>query len=148
MPEHPILQSDPIAHTRSFPQLTESNEAFWTSGASGNWKLPHCSLCNRYIHPGQPRCPYCLTNTVTPKGVTGLGNVFTYTINRYPWSEGWAVPYVAAVIELDDQPGLRVTSNLTAIDPEEVHIGMRVEVCFVESSGRWVPLFRPAGTGK
>jgi hypothetical protein len=71
--------------------------------------------------------------------------VFTFTVNRYPWLEGWAVPYVAAVVELDDQPGLRVTSNLVDVAPSDVEIGMPVEVTFSHEGSYWVPLFRPVG---
>lgn len=128
---------------RMFPELTESNAAFWTSGAGGTWQLPRCTRCDLYIHPGQPRCPYCLTDTLVPTPVSGRGTVHTFTVSRYPWLEGWAVPYVTALVELDEQPGLRVTSNLVGVEAEDVTIGMRVRVTFAEEQGRWVPLFRP-----
>jgi uncharacterized OB-fold protein len=143
LPRASVLASDPIAPARTYPELTPANEAFWTSGKSGRWSLPRCTDCRQFIHPGQPRCPFCLTNTLEPEPVTGTGTVFTYTVNRYPWFPGWTVPFVAAVIELDDQPGLRVTSNVIDIEPEAVQIGLRVEVTFVEDAGRWLPLFRP-----
>jgi uncharacterized OB-fold protein len=129
---------------RMFPDLTPANEAFWTSGGTGVWRLPRCTGCRKFIHPGQERwCPHCLTETLRPEPVSGRGVVFTFTVARYPWLEGWDIPFVTALVELDDQPGLRVTTNVVGVDPEEVVIGMRVEVTFAEEDGRWVPLFRP-----
>ncbi|AFR49488.1 Zn-ribbon domain-containing OB-fold protein [Gordonia sp. KTR9] len=137
------LAADPLAESRVLPPVTEANAAFWTSGLTGTWQLPRCSECRRFIHPGQPRCPYCLTDTLRPEAVTGDGTVFTYTVNRYPWLPGWKVPFVAAVVELDDQTGLRVTANLIDVDPEDVQIGMRVTVTFIHTQDRAVPVFRP-----
>lgn len=142
-PSSRVLTGDPLAEERILPPLTPANEAFWTSGASGTWQLPRCTDCRTYIHPGQPRCPLCLTDTLRPDPVTGNGTVYTYTINRYPWLPGWKVPFVAAVVELDDQPGLRVTANLVDVEPEDVAIGMRVTVAFIHTDDRWVPVFRP-----
>jgi uncharacterized OB-fold protein len=126
-----------------FPPITAANAAFWTSGRTGHWELPRCRSCRLFIHPGQPRCPYCLTDSLQPERVSGTGSVFTFTINRYPWFADWSVPFVVALIELDDQPGLRVTSNLVGVEPQDVRIGLRVGVEFAEEQGRWVPLFRP-----
>jgi len=127
---------------RTLPALTDANRAFWTSGASGKWQFPRCTTCRRFIHPGQPRCTTCLTDTLVPEPVLGRGTVFTFTINRYAWLPGWETPYVAAIVELDDQPGLRVTSNLVGCDPEQVRIGDRVQVVFSPQGEYWVPLFR------
>jgi len=127
---------------RSLPEITDANRAFWTSGSTGAWSLPRCSTCRRYVHPGQFRCPWCLTDTLAPEAVSGRGSVYTYTVNRYPWLEGWDVPYIAAIVELEEQEGLRVTSNLVGCDPEQVRIGDRVQVVFSPQGEYWVPLFR------
>lgn len=129
---------------RMLPPITDANRAFWTSGSTGVWQLPRCTACRRYVHPGQVRCPWCLTATLRAEPVSGRGSVFTFTVNRYPWLESWEVPYVAAIVELDDQPGLRVTTNLVDVEPSDVEIGMLVEVTFSQEGLYWVPLFRPA----
>src|SRR3546814_5658175 len=49
--------------------------------------------------------------------------------------------YVIAIVELDDQEGLRVTTNLTGIAPEEVSIGQAVQVVFERHGDVWYPLF-------
>jgi hypothetical protein len=47
------------------------------------------------------------------------------------------------MVELDEQPGLRVVTNLVDASPDELHIGMPVEVTFVEHDGYTLPQFRP-----
>ena len=47
-------------------------------------------------------------------------------------------------IELPEQEGLRLTSNLVHCPPEETHIGMPVKVTFEQHDRVWFPLFEPA----
>jgi len=69
----------------------------------------------------------------------------TYTVNRQPWLPTLPPPYVIAVIGLDDDPELRLTTRLIGIEPEEASIGMRVAVRFEEADDVWLPLFGPEG---
>jgi uncharacterized OB-fold protein len=53
------------------------------------------------------------------------------------------VPYVVAIVELEDA-AVRLFSNVVGIDPEEVRIGMPVEVVWDDvAPGVAVPRFRP-----
>ncbi len=70
--------------------------------------------------------------------------VHTFTINCHPWEPGLEVPYVVAVVELVEQDGLRVTTNIVDCPPSKVWIGMPVEVVFEQIDDVYLPLFRPA----
>jgi hypothetical protein len=50
---------------------------------------------------------------------------------------------VVAIVELDEQPGLRLSTNLVGDVPADP-IGARVGVEFVEDDGIWLPLFTAA----
>jgi uncharacterized OB-fold protein len=52
-------------------------------------------------------------------------------------------PYIVAIVELDEQTGLRLTSNLLDCGVDDVAIGMRVTVGFVARHGVWYPVFIP-----
>jgi len=52
-------------------------------------------------------------------------------------------PYVIALVEIDEQPSVRLMTNIVECDPDDVHIGMAVEVTFEHSDDVWLPLFRP-----
>ncbi len=55
-----------------------------------------------------------------------------------------ALPYVVAIVELED--GVRFTTRLTDVRPEDVRVGLPVEVVFTTvRDGTKLPLFRPAG---
>ena len=67
----------------------------------------------------------------------------TYTVNWQAWYPNFDPPYVVAIVELPEQDGLRLTTNIVGCDPDDVEIGMDVEVVFEEYDGVWLPLFRP-----
>jgi uncharacterized protein len=125
------------------PQINEENRAFWTGGSEGELRFMRCGNCGYYLHPPSPRCPECWSEDIAPSAVSGRGTVYTYTINRREWVPGLQVPFVLAVIELDEQPGLRLITNVEC-DPEDVTIGMPVEVAFRQRGEAFVPVFRPA----
>ena len=47
-----------VAH-RVTPPLDDGNREFWTSGATGELRLPRCAACDRWIFPPSLHCPDC-----------------------------------------------------------------------------------------
>jgi uncharacterized OB-fold protein len=87
--------------------------------------------------------------------VSGRATVAAFTINRQNWIPGFEPPYVVAIVELDDEPDVRLITNVVGVPIEDVGIGMAVEVFFEDWTGLsgdegsrvWIPLFRPAPLG-
>jgi uncharacterized OB-fold protein len=125
------------------PQLSSDNEFFWTSGRDGRLRILRCGSCGYFIHPPSPRCPKCLGSNLEPRPVSGRATVFSYTVNHQPWMPGAPVPYVVGLVELPEQDGLRLTTNLVQCDLDELHIGLAVEVTFEHYEDVWLPMFRP-----
>lgn len=118
-------------------------EFYWTSGADGVLRLQRCGGCRRYIHPPGPVCPYCHSRDLAPEPIAGTGTIATFTINRKEWIPGFEPPYVFALVEIDEDPTIRLGTNIVGCGVDEVEIGMRVAVEF-EANGEWhVPLFHP-----
>jgi uncharacterized protein len=74
--------------------------------------------------------------------------VLTYTVNYQPFNPAVPVPYVIAIVELDEQADLRIAANIVDCEPDSVRIGLPVEVRFerhdVEGGVAFVPVFAPA----
>jgi uncharacterized OB-fold protein len=49
---------------------------------------------------------------------------------------------VIAIVDLAEQEGLRFLTNIVDCAPEEVAIGMKVEVAFLQAEDVWLPQFR------
>jgi uncharacterized OB-fold protein len=86
-------------------------------------------------------CPQCHGRDLEAEVASGIGTVWSFSVNRYQWTPSLAPPYVLAEVELDEQPGLRL---LTAIvDCDDVSIGMPVRARFEPAGDAWVPVFAP-----
>lgn len=68
----------------------------------------------------------------------GLGTVHATTTVRRRGEE----PYDVSLVDLDE--GFRMMARVEGVAPEDVRIGMRVRVRFVEVDGTAVPVFDPA----
>lgn len=127
--------------SRKLPAINTDNAAFWQGGEHGRLLIHRCVSCNRFFHPPAPVCPRCASFDVAPSPVSGRGKVLSFTINYQQWVPALVVPYVVAIVALDDQDGLHFVSNIVGCAPEDVCIGMPVKVTFDQVEDVWLPLF-------
>ena len=129
------------------PELSDRNRHFWQGGAKGELVFLRCQDCGSYLHPPIPICPHDQSKNVQPEAVSGRATVATYTINHHPWLPGFETPYVVAIVEIAEQTGLRLTTNLINCPLEDIHSGMAVQAVFhhIEDPNGdvWLPLFEP-----
>jgi uncharacterized OB-fold protein len=128
---------------RLLPAVTPGTEAFWTGGAEGELRIVRCRTCGHWIHPPAPVCPVDLSRDVGPEPVSGRGTVVSFTVNHQAWNPSVPIPYAIVLVELEEQPGLRLLSNLVDIPPEDARIGMAVRVRFEPAGDVHVPVFAP-----
>ena len=128
---------------RPLPDVSVETEPFWTGGHEGRLLITRCQDCAYLIHPPSPVCPQCLSRDVRPEAVSGRAEVVTFTINHQPWYPGLDVPYAVAIVELAEQPGLRLTANLVNCHLDEVRIGLAVQVAFERVDEVSIPVFEP-----
>jgi acetyl-CoA acetyltransferase/uncharacterized OB-fold protein len=132
---------------RPLPELTPATEWFWTSGADGHLRIQRCTECATFVHPPVPICPECRSRAWEPTVVSGRGTVAGFTVNTQPWLPGFDLdpPYAIAVVALEEQADVRLTTNVIGCDPSEVHVGQEVAVRFEQHDDVWLPLFAPTG---
>lgn len=116
---------------------------YWDALAEGKLKLCRCVETGTWIHPPLERSR-ATGGPVRFEEVSGYGTIFSFIVIRQPTVPGHQPPYVAAIIELDEQPGLRMSAVVDA-EPQTVRIGQRVKARIVEIgvSGFFAPEFVP-----
>ena len=129
-------------YPRLLPTLDDVNRPFWTGGARGELLISRCRACRTWVHPPAERCPLC-ADVLVPEAATGNGTVYTFTVNYQPYHPDVPPPYVIAVVELDEQVGLRLPTNIVGCDPDDVECGLPVRVAFEERGEIFVPVFVP-----
>ena len=105
-----------------------------------------CGGCGHFVHVPRPICERCGCEELVPTEVAGTGSLYAYTVTVQAFHPYYVdkVPYVAAVVELDEEPGLRITTQIVDCPESELQTGIRVEVVFTEVAPDWVlPYFRP-----
>ena len=130
---------------RPLPLLTEENRFFWTSGADGRLRFLQCSDCGNYIHPPAPVCAKCLSMQQDVVAVSGRATLAAVTVNHQLWMPMFEPPYVIGIVEIEEQPSVRLTTNIVGCAEEDLAIGMALEVTFEECDDVFLPLFKPAG---
>jgi uncharacterized OB-fold protein len=130
------------APTRPAPVVTDDSAAFWDAAAQDRLVAQRCGACGTLRHPPRPMCPHCHSLAIDIVELAGTGTVYSYAILHHPQNPAFEYPVLAVLVDLDE--GIRFVSNLTDVDKDAIHIGMRVEVHFAEAgTGAKIPLFRP-----
>ena len=129
---------------RPVPLADNVSRPYWEAAGRGELLYQECPACgHRQLYP-RALCTDC---GATPEWRTasGRGTVHTYTVIRQNWAEPFRemLPYVVAMVELDEGP--RLMSNVTDCAPEDVAVGMPVEAWYLPfDDGVALPMFRPA----
>jgi acetyl-CoA acetyltransferase/uncharacterized OB-fold protein len=128
---------------RPLPLITQDNEFFWTSGADGKLRFQECKACAALIHPPAPVCRYCRSRNVGVRAVSGKATLAGFTLNERFSLPGLEAPYVIAQVAIEEDPRVRLTTNIIDADPDQLELGQQVEVAFEQVEDVWFPLFRP-----
>jgi len=138
-----------------YVQPTDSeHRGYYEAAKQGNLVVQRCASCSLLRSSIGAACPFCTSLEWDWQPVSGKGAIYSYQIVTqavHPAFHTWA-PYPIVLVELDEQRhvpwrdaredefvSLRVVANLVrADDPsapeseENVAIGKRVEVCFLD----------------
>ena len=133
------------------PAVTEDSAGFWEGTAAGELRIQRCSSCGRLRFPPRPMCPNCQSLDHEWKAMSGRGHIWSFVVPHPPLLPAFSelAPYNVVVVELDEDPTIRLVGNLVAsadgqindIDPHTIAIGEPVKVVF-QAAGEDVVLPR------
>jgi uncharacterized OB-fold protein/acyl dehydratase len=128
---------------RPRPALNADN-AFWFEAAKAHrLVIQRCTACGTLRHPTGPMCGQCRSLEWDTVDASGRGHVYSFVVNHHPQIPGFEYPLVVATVELDE--GTRLIANMTGIAPEDVEVGMAVELDWIDADpDLTLPAFRPA----
>jgi uncharacterized OB-fold protein len=128
------------------PVVTPLTEFFWEGANQHRLMILRCQSCGHFVHYPRPMCERCLSETLAPEQVSGRGTLYSYTITNKAFHPYWVdrLPYVLASVELEEQVGLKMPSNVINCEHDRLAVGMPLEVAFHEvAPGLTLPFFRP-----
>jgi uncharacterized OB-fold protein len=84
-----------------------------------------CTSCTKVQFPPRSACRSCRKATLEPHRLSGRGVVYSHAeVAQAP--RGFQAPYVVALVQLEE--GILVTAQLTDVEPQDVAIGLPVEM--------------------
>jgi uncharacterized OB-fold protein len=137
-----------VTAQRPLPDLDRADtQPYWEATRRHRLVLPRCQDCQGWIWYPQTVCHFCNSWNLAWEPVAGNGTIYSFVVVRHglhPWFAN-RLPFTTALVELDDAPSVRLTAEIVECAPEDVFIGMNVEVCFEDVDDRvTLPQFRPA----
>ena len=132
-------------YTKPLPRPTVSSQPFWDAAKRHELQIQRCKSCGAVLFYPREVCSECLSSDLGWIRASGRGTVYSYTIAQAPTHPAFRedVPYVVAIVELDEGP--RLTTNIVGCDPAAMRIGMPVVATYDDvTPDRTLVKFRPA----
>jgi uncharacterized OB-fold protein len=129
-----------------------STASFFAGAARGELLVPRCDECGTYVWYPREACPRD-GGTLTWTRVSGRGTLFSWTVVQRAFLPAFAemVPFVSALVALDEDPAVRIVSYLVDVVPDALRADLPVEAVFrplsfptVPDRAVTVPMFRPS----
>ncbi len=115
-----------IKPPRPKPASNSSTDWFWDACNIKELRIQSCNECTNLQHPPAVRCLSCGSISLDSVIATGKGTLHSWAIAHYPQVPAFDYPLIVGLVELDE--GVRLVSNITNVEPEELEIGMPLEV--------------------
>lgn len=124
---------------------------FWAGAARGELLIPRCDGCGAYVWYPRDRCRGCGGEEFTWTAMSGLGRLFSWAVVRHAFLPQLAgkLPFVPALVALDEDPTVRLVTEIVDRDPDDLRFDMPVRVeyralTFESVEGHVIaPLFTP-----
>ena len=134
-------------YVKPLPQPDPVTQPYWDSLKAHEMQIQRCNDTGKFFFYPRGISPYTLSDNISWEKVSGKGTLYAYTIVQNQRQPGFAeeVPYIVAMIDLEEGP--RMMTNLIDIEPtpETVKIGMAVEIVYDDVTDEiTLPKFRPA----
>jgi uncharacterized protein len=120
---------------------------YWDACNQEKLVMQRCTACGKFRWHPAPICIHCQADGFAWTPLSGRGRVYTWTVITHPIHPAAIakVPYVVVEVELDEQPGLRMLSNLVDVDPAAITFDAPVVLGFEQHpAGQKLPIFRLA----
>ncbi|MDJ0359199.1 MaoC family dehydratase N-terminal domain-containing protein [Rhodococcus sp. H29-C3] len=110
------------------PVVSQETEFFWEGARVGELRIQRVED-GSLRHPPIPAIWQDKAAPIDYVVARGTGTVFSFVVHHAPKVPGRTLPFVVALVELDE--GVRVLGELRGIEPSEVEVGLPVEVEFL-----------------
>jgi len=125
------------------PVAESFEEGFWEAVKQKRLVFQRCTECGEFLHPPRPMCHKCHSYDLEWVESTSKGKIYSWVVFTREVNPLYRVPFEVVLVEMEEK-GVRFISNMAEGNPEDIYMGMPVEVVFVDINDEWpLPMFRP-----
>ncbi len=136
------MSADSQTMPRPAPHPSRNSAFFWEGCKRGVLLVQRCAECAELRYPPRPMCPNCQSLEHEEIELSGRATLHSWAKPVHPLLPMFELGYLIALVDLEEGP--RLLSNLCDVAPEDIEIGMPLEVFFVETAeAAAVHQFRP-----
>ena len=118
---------------RHLPDVADPElKPFWEGCRAGELRIPRCEACGKLVWYPSLTCPACGSENITWSRVSGRGKLFTWVRVIRSFLPGFEdrVPYTTALVELEEDPAVRIATLLDDSSAAPLRVGLPLEVYF------------------
>lgn len=117
---------------RPLPTPDQDSREYWEGCRRHELLVQRCRQCGTYRFPPSPMCGECNSTDIEWAKVSGKGQIYSWIVVHQPTIPAFAdkVPFAVVLVEIDEEKRVRIPGNLLGGKPEDIKIGMRVQVTF------------------
>ncbi|ANI76783.1 MULTISPECIES: Zn-ribbon domain-containing OB-fold protein [Sphingobium] len=133
---------------RPLPVPDTLSTPFWAAARDHALHMQRCDSCGHMAYPPEIACRACGGDHLHFAPVSGRATLHSWTVLHEAPAPGFRdrLPLILAVVELEEQPGLLMSTNLVDADPAALRIGMPLRAWFENITDQCALVqFRPAG---
>jgi uncharacterized OB-fold protein len=126
------------------PQPNETNAFFWAAAREHRLVLQRCDGCRQLQYPPDVVCVHCQARELALVQCGGTATLYSYAVVERVFHKGFTsrVPYVVGLVEIDEQPGLLMLTNIVGSGDHELAVGAPLRLAFEDRDGVTLPQFR------
>ncbi|MGV0719955.1 OB-fold domain-containing protein [Mycolicibacterium elephantis] len=106
--------NEPVNYPQPLPDA--DSEGYWHATRAGVLAICRCQACHLWMHPPLERCRRCGGETSFEE-VSRIGRVHSWIRVDRASVPGFEVPYYIVIVDLVEQPGVRIACVVGDDDP-------------------------------
>jgi len=131
-------------YKKPLPEIQPWSKKFWEGAKQHKLLIQECRDCGAKIFYPRKVCSECWSPNLFWSEASGKGKIFSYSVTMAGVEDKFVedLPFVLALVDLEE--GVRMMTNIVNCKPDEVSIGMDVEVVFEDvTEDITLPKWRP-----
>jgi hypothetical protein len=131
---------------RPLPEPDADSQPFWDGCRRGVLQMQRCAACKRFRFYPRPTCPHCRSFDSEWVETSGRGKIYSWIVAHAPVMPAFQdqVPMAVVLVELEEDPELRLVGNIRECANQDLRFDLPVEVVFEQVADDVVlPQWRP-----